>query len=114
MQFEFEELEKINTFMQMTFVEDVLTQKECLKEIQDVITHKRKIKRSKSWDILKNMPPLYHTLPNRNFSYDNSEALEWLSGQKVVLAWLLNSAYKNNYLKYDKSTGKWQGVDYHD
>ncbi len=114
MQFEFEELEKIDTLMQMTFVEDVLTQEECLKEIQDVITHTKKIKRNNSWDVLKSMPPLYHTLPEQDFSYDDSEVLKWLGEQKVVLSWLLNSAYKNNYLKYNKDTGMWQGVDYND
>ena len=114
MQFELEELEKIHTFMQMAFVERSITQEECLKEVQDVITHTKKIKRSNTWDVLKSMPPLYHTLPDKEFSYDSSEVLEWMSKNKVILGWLLNSAYKINYLKYCKTTGKWQGVEYND
>lgn len=112
MKFEFEELEKINTFMQMAFDENSITQEKCLEEIQNVITHKKKRKRSEAWSCLKNMPPLYHKLPGHGFSYEQSEVLKWLGEQKEPMDWLLRSAYQNNYVIYDKETGKWQGVDY--
>lgn len=112
MDFEFEELEKINAYMQMAFIEETISQEECLREIQDVISYSKKIKRSKSWEGTKKMPQLYHTLPNQDFSFADSEVLSWLGTQYEVLDWLRNSLYKNNYIKFNSDTKMWQGVDF--
>ena len=55
MDFEFEELEKINAYMQSAFIEETISQEECLREIQDVISYSKKIKRSKSWEGIKKL-----------------------------------------------------------
>lgn len=106
-------IKKIQNFLMM-LDDGILNEEDCLHEIKDVITHGKEIKRSEAWNCLKSMPPLYHKLPNQDFSYENSEVLKWLGNQKEALGWLVGSAYKNKYLKYDKGTGKWQGVDYKD
>lgn len=112
MYFEFEELEKINELMQMCFMEKYLSQEECLREIQNVISYSKKIQRSRSWESAKKMPRLYHKLPNQDFSITDSEVLNWLGTQHEILDWLRNSLYKNNYIKYNSDTKMWQGVDF--
>lgn len=111
MNFEFDELEKINTLMQMAFAEESISQEECLREIQNVISYSRKIKRSKAWDGVKKMPQLYHKLPGQDFSITDSEVLKWLGTQYEVLDWLRGSMYKSNFIKYNPDLKMWQGVD---
>lgn len=104
-------INKIKDFLMM-LNDGIINEEDCLREIKDVVNREKNIKRSEAWNCLKNMPPLYHKLPNQEFSYERSEVFKWISNQKEALGWLLGSAYKNKYLKYNKETGKWQGIDY--
>ncbi len=68
------------------------------------------VKKGKSpkWaDIVRKMPPLYHTLPGRPFRLEDSEVVRWLLDQPAVVQALFGRA--KNYLRYDGSTGKWSG-----
>ena len=73
---------------------------------------KRKL--SKKLDCLKMMPPLYHKLPDKNFSFNDSELYAFIKNQPDLIEWVRCVAKDNKFIEYDKSTGKWQGVDYHD
>ena len=58
------------------------------------------------------MPPLYHRLPNEDFSPEKSELYDFIKKQPGLIEWVRNVAKDNGLIVYDKETGKWQGVDY--
>ena len=73
--------------------------------------------RSKYFEIIKTMPPLYHSLPNREFNIADSEVAKWITGQPEVLnafiTKILNTSKTATPLvTYDPDTGKWRGADY--
>lgn len=74
----------------------------------------KKRKKSKLLDIGKNMPRLYHTLPNEEFDYDKSQVLKWISNQPDFLRYIFNKLSNIGYVEYDKVTGTWKGIDVHD
>lgn len=72
-----------------------------------------KQKVSKLLDAAKKMPPLYHTLPGKEFDILKSEVAQWLIQQPDVLSYIFNRVGGDGKLiAYDRETGKWQGVDY--
>lgn len=68
--------------------------------------------RSKNFEVGKQMPPLYHKLPGKEFRYSDSEVLKWISNQPLLLAWLRDQLRSAGYIVYDTETGKWKGVEY--
>lgn len=74
----------------------------------------KKRKKSKLLDIGKNMPRLYHTLPNEEFDYDKSQVLKWIASQPELLKYMHNKLSNIGYIEYDKTTGTWKGIDVHD
>lgn len=71
-------------------------------------------RKSKLLHIGKNMPRLYHTLPNEEFDYDKSQVLKWISNQPDLLNYLRYTLFNIGYIEYDKATGTWKGIDVHD
>ncbi len=72
-----------------------------------------KQKVSKLLDVVKKMPPLYHTLPGEGFDVSKSEVVQWLIQQPDILSYIVNRVTGTSKLiVYDRETGKWQGVDY--
>lgn len=67
-------------------------------------------------DIAKTMPPLYHKLPNEDYDVNKREVARWLIQQPDILNYVVNrikaSGTSEPLIKYNPSTGKWQGVDY--
>ena len=61
---------------------------------------------------LKDMPPLYHSLPGHSFDIRNSEVIKWLVSNPEVLQYLFDKANKSGFIIYNPKTGKWQGVNY--
>jgi len=72
---------------------------------------RKKKQRSKKLDVAKKMPPLYHTLPGKPFSLEESEVLEWLSSQGELQLWLFNQLSYAGYIEYDPETGLWSGIE---
>lgn len=71
-------------------------------------------KKSKFLDVGKNMPRLYHTLPNEEFDYDKSQVLKWIASQPELLKYMHNKLSNIGYIEYDKTTGTWKGIEVHD
>lgn len=69
-------------------------------------------KKDKRLNIFKTMPPLYHTLPNKEFNFDESQVFNWISQQPEVMSWLKEKISDYGYIKYNSETGLWMGVDY--
>ena len=65
-------------------------------------------KKSKFLDVGKNMPRLYHTLPNEEFDYDKSQVLKWIASQPELLNYLKYMLFYIGYIEYDKTTGTWR------
>lgn len=72
----------------------------------------RKKKRSKNLEILKKMPPLYHTLPNHKFETQKSELMNWVLNQPEILNWLVGYLKDTNYIEYNNLTGQWTGIEH--
>lgn len=63
--------------------------------------------------MVKEMPPLYHTLPGKELNIFKSEVIQWLIQQPDVLSYIYNRVCGSGKLiVYDREAGKWQGVDY--
>ncbi|MGX7163372.1 hypothetical protein [Enterococcus massiliensis] len=73
---------------------------------------KRKQLRSKTWDSLRFMPPLYHKLPDKEYTDDSSEVLQFISRQPEILNWIRQNAAQRGMIIYDSVSRTWQGVDY--
>lgn len=56
------------------------------------------------------MPPLRHSVPGENFDIRKSRVLWWLVKQPEVLNYVWNNIKQSGAIKYNKDTGKWQGV----
>ena len=78
-----------------------------------MISKKRNIK---YLDVLRKMPPLYHTLPGEEFSAEKSEVLQWILSDRdallVIAQRVFSDAKNRNMVIYDKNTGKWHGADH--
>lgn len=75
---------------------------------------KKKREQSKFLDVGKNMPRLYHTLPNEEFDWDKSQVLNWIAIQPELLTYLKYKLSRVGYIQYDAMTGTWKGIDVHD
>lgn len=62
--------------------------------------------------VARNMPPLYHTLPNATYHHKKSEVLKWLAARPALIEHLFTQVSNSKDIMYDPSTGKWQGIDY--
>lgn len=60
------------------------------------------------------MPPLYNTMPGKEYENSQSEILAWVRNQYPLLSYVFSHMKNAGYVVYDKDTGKWKGVDYHD
>ena len=73
---------------------------------------KRSKGRQEIVDVAKKMPPLFHKLPNEEFDIRKARTLWWLIKQPQVLKHIWDIVKQSGAIKYDSSTGKWQGVDF--
>lgn len=81
---------------------------------------KKWIKTSKNLEFIKNMPPVYHKLPGKEYSRDKSEVLNWILNSPeiyMVLEYVFSvvngrDKRREQFAVYNPETGKWQGVDY--
>lgn len=73
---------------------------------------RQKKKYSVNLGIGKKMPPLYHMLPGQEFDYKKSEVLDWIAQQPEMLNFVREQLKSAGYIKYDRKTGLWTGVDY--
>ena len=75
------------------------------------IERERKIKpTSKVYEIVRKMPPLYHKLPDEEFSFKKSQALAWLIQQDEVLQTVWGKY--SHQLEFNHITRKWTGKNY--
>ena len=74
------------------------------------------MKRSKTREAIvataRKMPPLYHTLPDQEFSWHKSRTLWWLTKQPAALKYLWDIVKQSGAIQYDHNSGKWVGVDF--
>lgn len=72
-----------------------------------------KNKISKKFDVVQQMPPLYHKIPNEEYDNKKSQVIEFLSkDEDGALNWLFRYIEQKGLIVYDPETGKWQGKDY--
>jgi hypothetical protein len=81
-------------------------------KIDEVVNMRSKKKRSKLLEVGKMMPPSYNTLPGHEFTYEDSEVLQWIANQPELLAFIRDCLKNADYITYDSKTGLWRGVDY--
>lgn len=74
--------------------------------------------KSKSKDqrliVAKDMPPLFRTIPGKEYSYKTDEVFKWISERPGLINYIFDKLAANGYIFYDSSDCKWQGVDYED
>jgi hypothetical protein len=63
-------------------------------------------------DSAKCMPPLYHKLPDEDYSSEKSQVIKWLIQQPHICEFVWDKIKQSGDVKYNPDTGKWQGVDY--
>lgn len=73
-----------------------------------------KSKRSKILDIARFMPPLRHSIPDREFDIRNSEVMKWMLKNPATWNYIWNNIKQSGVVEYNPETGMWQGVDYDD
>lgn len=67
-------------------------------------------KRSKRLDVLRTMPPMRHSFPDRPFNVFESEALSWVLKQPDLLNYFWDTVTRTGYIAYNRETGTWQGA----
>lgn len=72
----------------------------------------RKQKRSQLLNVVRKMPPLFHTIPGQAFDILQSQVLLWLIKQPDILNYIWNNIKQSGDVFYDLESGKWQGTDY--
>lgn len=60
----------------------------------------------------KQMPPLFHKLPDEEFDYRKSRTLWWLVKQPEVLKYIWDIVKQSEAIIYNPVTHKWQGVEF--
>lgn len=68
--------------------------------------------RSKKLLVARKMPPLYHTIPGKNFDIAQSEVVKWLIAQPDILNYIWDNIKNSGDVFYDTDTGKWCGIDH--
>ena len=63
-------------------------------------------------DPARDMPPLYHTLPGRQFDIMQSEVAKYLAGIPEIRQKLFDMAVNHGVIRYDPHAGIWKGVDW--
>ena len=76
--------------------------------------NKKQKRRSEKLLVAKTMPPLYHTLPGKEFDNDKSQVYVWIANQPDLMHWLWRQLESAGYIVYNPETGQWKGVDYDD
>lgn len=110
-EFKNKKLQKISSLLMECNLEGQITEEDCLKKIQKLVTRKRPKRRiSKKLNVLRKMPSLYHKLPDENFDLEKSEVVKWIITKPEIQEWIYQVAKDNHLIKYDKETGKWHGV----
>jgi hypothetical protein len=71
-------------------------------------------KRSKKLSVARNLPPSYHTLPEKDFDIKKSEVIKWLIDQPEILNYLWDNIKQSGDVEYDAETGIWTGIEYED
>ncbi|MEG2286121.1 MAG: hypothetical protein RSB90_11210 [Eubacterium sp.] len=68
---------------------------------------------SKLLNIANMMPELKHSTSEKVFEIKNSDVVRWLVKQQDIQQYIFNTVM-NHEIIYDKDTGTWKGVDYHE
>lgn len=63
-------------------------------------------------DAAKNMPPLFHKLPDTEFDIRKARTIWWLVKQPEILKLIWSLVTSAKAITYDPNTGKWQGVSF--
>jgi len=66
--------------------------------------------KSRKLQVALRMPPLYHTVPGREFDILDSQVVRWLVKQPGIAQYVFDKA--REYLRFDQETRKWEGRDY--
>jgi len=72
----------------------------------------KKIKCNKNLEIAKKMPPLFHTMPGKEFDIRKSEVVNWLVRQPEIMLIVMDMVKQSGCIEYDKESGMWTGIDY--
>lgn len=67
---------------------------------------------SKKLNVVKKMPPLFHTLPGTDFDINKSMVINWLIRKPDILNYLWDQIKNSGYVEYNSDTGEWKGIDY--
>lgn len=110
--FKNKKLQKISSLLMECNIEGKITEEDCFKKIQKLVTKKRtKRKISKHLAPFRKMPELYHKFPNQDFDAEKSEVYKWIAEQEELMNWFMyNIGGNDGLIKYNKVTGKWHGV----
>lgn len=73
---------------------------------------KRKKLDNKMHNVAKQMPPLFHKIPNMDFDIHKSQVLIWLVNQESVLEYIWSAIKQSGAIKYNPDTKMWQGAEY--
>ena len=73
---------------------------------------KRKLT-SEKLDVLKNMPPLFHKIPDNDFDIHKSEIVAWALQQNNILDYIWNEVIRRSgNIVYDTNFQKWVGINF--
>ncbi|WP_354017695.1 hypothetical protein [Enterococcus faecalis] len=72
----------------------------------------RKVNEALLNDGIDLMPPLYHTLPGKEFSFFESEVVQWLIGKNHIYELVYLAACYNKVITFNTETGCFQGELY--
>ena len=67
---------------------------------------------SKKLNVVKKMPPLFHTLPGIDFDIKKSMVINWFIQKPDILNYLWDQIKNSGYVEYNSDTGEWKGIDY--
>lgn len=68
------------------------------------------MKKNAIFEIIKNMPELYHTLPGEEFSLNKSQVIDWLINQPELQQHIFDFVKNNKLIVFDQKSKKWKGV----
>lgn len=85
--------------------------REIKKKVSVKMGRKRR-KYSVKFDVAKNMPPLYHTLPGQEFDVEKSQVYKWIKEQPEFWEYIRDTLRQAGYIVYNSETGQWTGIDY--
>lgn len=68
--------------------------------------------RDKRLEAAKAMPSLYRKYPNEEYREYADEVLSWIGRNKRCMQYLFDLLARIGYIKYDRESGMWVGVEY--